>query len=378
VTAEGAQCIPVQLELLSDVNIELKAALIVQNSLGWEIARADASFATADQRTSDVLPSSTTLTAYPLLRLPYGASPGEYRVFLRVYDEALSQSGYIPPAGMTLSGRDALLGMWDAPSGAEWEQVNRDFTLPTHVNAALADDLALTAHDGTLGNEVPIANGTEIRLTLLWRGSGELPDLTLADTEGRWRVDMPSLMTVRDPITREWRSVRVPAAAPSGVAELSLPDGTVIGRYRVESLPMMVESSAYENAVGAVFPGVGELVGYSLSEPITLDSPPELMLVWQAGEMPSEVSYTVFAQLLNADGRVIAQSDSLPASGARPTTGWREGEYIEDGHTLTYNELAEPGEMTLIVGLYDSTNNQRLRLGDGTDYVVLTNEIEIR
>jgi hypothetical protein len=249
--------------------------------------------------------------------------------------------------------------------------------LPNLVNLAVSDDLTLIAHDGSLDNELSVANGTQIRLTLLWRGLGALPDLTLADTEGRWQTDVPSQITLRDTMTREWRSVRIPADAPTGTVELTLPEGTVIGRYRIESLPMTTEPPEYEQGVGAAFPGVGELVGYSLSEPVTLESPPELTLVWRGGEIPSDVSYTVFAQILNADGRVIAQSDSLPASGARPTTGWREGEYIEDGHTLTYNELAAPGEATLIVGLYATSNNQRVRLADGSDYVVL-DELAIR
>jgi hypothetical protein len=377
-TADRAQCVPIHLELLQDVDVELKAALVVQNDLGWEIARADAVFATANQRTSDMLPRGTILTAYPLLRLPYGAPPGEYRVFLRIYDEVRSPSGYVPPANMTISGRDALLGLWDAPSGATWESVDRDFGLPTSVNAEVQDDLTLVAHDAALNGETPVANGSDIRLTLLWSGSGTLPDLVLSDAEERWQVEVPSQVSAHDMVTREWRSVRIPADAPSGNADLILPDGTVIGRYGIESLPMLLEPPDYANTFEVAFPRVGELVGYSLGEPITLDSPPELTLVWRAGEAPSEVSYTVFAQLLNAEGRVIAQSDSLPASGARPTTGWREGEYIVDRHTLSYNDLATAGDVTLIIGLYDAANNQRVRLVDGTDHVVLADQEHVR
>jgi hypothetical protein len=152
----------------------------------------------------------------------------------------------------------------------------------------------------------------------------------------------------------------------------------VIGRYRIESLPMELEPPDFDQAAGIEFPGVGELVGYSLSEPITLDTPPTLTLVWRAGASSSEVSYTVFTQLLNAEGRVIAQSDSIPASGARPTTGWRAGEYIEDLHTLTYNDLVAQGETRLIVGLYDAATNQRLHLSNGADYLTLEDRIELR
>jgi hypothetical protein len=377
-TIDRAQCIPVQIELLRDVNVELKAALIVHNPLGWEIARADGVFATADQRTSAALPPGVMLTAYPLLRLPYGAPPGAYRVFLRLYDEIQLPSGYIPPVGVTNSGRDGLLGAWEAPPGAEWEPVNRETMLTTPVETIVRQNLTLIAHDGTLNAESSVANGSEIRVTLLWRGTGVLPDLTLLDTDGRWSVDVPPLITVHDSITLDWRSVRVPADAPSGLAELRLLNGTVIGHYTIESLPMTLEAPAFNHSVAVEFPGVGELVGYSLSDPITLDVPPTLTLIWRAGESPSDVSYTVFAQLLNTEGRVIAQSDSIPKTGTRPTTGWRTGEYIEDAHMLIYNDLAAPGEAALIVGLYDTTNNQRLRLAENTDYVVLSDEVEVR
>lgn len=377
-TGDRAQCIPIQIELVRDVDVELKAALIVQNQLGWEIVRADAVFATADQRTSATLPFGATLTAYPLLRLPYGAPPGDYRIFLRVYDEMQLPSGYIPPAGVRVSGRDALLGVWETPPGAAWIADNSTTDLPTHVSIPITNVLHLMAHNGSLDNSPIVVNGSEIRLTLLWGGIGTLPILTLADSEGRWSVDIPARVTTENIVTLDWRSARVPADTPSGMAELRLPDGVVIARYQIESLPMVFERPDFEHSVGIEFPGVGELVGYSLNEPITLDVPPALTFVWRAGESPSEVSYTVFAQLLNADGRVIAQSDSVPASGNRPTTGWRASEYVEDRHMLTYNDLAVPGVVTLIVGLYDSTNNQRLHLTDGTDHVVLADGLEIR
>lgn len=373
-TPDRAQCIPIEATLPRELDVELKAALIVQNELGWEIARADAVFATASQRTSETVPTGTRLAAYPLLRLPFGAPPGQYRVFLRVYDEREQPSGYAPPNGVTISGRDVLLGVWEAPAGAHWEQVNRDAALPVDAQIQVGA-LTLLGHDA-VGN-VPLANGSEIRLTLLWRGGGELPTLALADSEGRWRVDIPTTIQAHDMLTRDWRSARLPADVPEGRAELRLPDGTVLAEYAVTPLPLALEPPAFAVEVGAEFPGVGELVGYSLSQPIRLDMPPTVTLVWRTGDEPAAISYTVFAQLVNADGRVIAQSDAVPAAGARPTTGWRAGEYIEDRHMLQFNDLAAPGSATLIVGMYDAANGQRLMLDGERDYVVLAEGLEV-
>lgn len=102
-----------------------------------------------------------------------------------------------------------------------------------------------------------------------------------------------------------------------------------------------------------------------------------MALVWQAVET-TPLSYTVFVQLVDESGRVIAQSDSVPADETRPTTGWRPGEYIEDSHLLKFNENAAPGSATLIAGLYDPATGQRVRLADGTDAVMLMRGVVVR
>lgn len=381
VPGSQAQCIPLELTLLRDVDVNFKAALIVQNGLGWEIARADAAFATANQRESAALAPGETLTAYPLLRLPYGAGSGAYRVYLRLYDEVVNPSGYQPPAGVPVSGRDVLLGTWDAAE-AGWTPDDSRIDLPHRASIAAGDALTLVTYDsatGTTDAPASVVNGSEIRLTLLWYGQGELAPLTLADTDGRWSLEIPpSRDETQDAVTLDWRAVRIPASAGAGTAELRLPDGTVLARYTVDVLPLVLEPPAVDHAVGEAFPGVGTLVGYRLSEPLSLDVPPMLTLVWQGDSAPSEVSYTVFAQLLNAEGRVIAQSDSIPATNTRPTTGWRSGEYIEDAHTLTYNALAASGDVTLIVGMYNAADGQRVRLADGRDFVTLAEGVPLQ
>jgi hypothetical protein len=123
---------------------------------------------------------------------------------------------------------------------------------------------------------------------------------------------------------------------------------------------------------------VGALAGFTLEGgSLSLAAPPQVTLIWRAAEEPVETSLTVFVQLLDAQGRVIAQSDALPAAGARPTTGWRRGEVIVDPHTLTWNGLAAPGDARLIAGLYDPASGQRARLADGSDYAVLADDLVV-
>jgi len=71
-------------------------------------------------------------------------------------------------------------------------------------------------------------------------------------------------------------------------------------------------------------------------------------------------SYTVFAHLLDSENQVRGQKDSLPAGGARPTTGWVPGEFIIDEYGLVVEADAPPGEYLLEVGMYDASTGERL------------------
>jgi len=374
-TGDKALCLPLQIRLSQPTSADLKAALIVHNSLGWEIARDDAPFADAAQRTTSALESGTVLTAYPLLRLPPGTPPGQYPVFLRIYDEQIQPSGYDFFTPGNRPTRDLPLGVWTIETGANWSEVNRTSDLPVKRDLPIGDDLTLIADNVQRG---ALRNGDEIRLVLLWRGDGLLPDLTLVDRDGAWSLTIPAPAAPnRDDLFFDWRAVRIPLDAKTGVAELRLPDGTVLGEYAVESVPALYNAPEFAAPVGAKFPGVGTLVGYTL-ETDSLDRtiPIDVTLIWRGDQTP-DLSYTVFVQLLNPDGQVIAQADSIPAANTRPTSGWRPGEYIVDVQQLTFHPDAQPGPARLIVGLYDPATGARVPLASGDDFVLLREEITV-
>jgi hypothetical protein len=372
---DQAVCLPIQLTLQSPIPSDLKAAVIVTNDLGDEIARADAPFATANQRTSSSADAGEMLTAYPLIRLPVGTPPGEYAVWLRVYDENDEPSGY-PLTSLTsiIVGRDVLLGTWTALPGADWSQVNRAIELPAQVQMPL-NGLSLMAHNAGEQPQ-PLRNGDSLRFTLLWHGDSQtpLPVLTLDDSDGAWQVDIPPTVTEHDALMRDWREVLIPANASSGTAVLRLPDGTELARYTIQSVEAEYGLPSLDQMVQVIFSGVGELVGVNYPQlPLTLDESPRIELIWRGGETPSPMSYTVFVQLLNPQGQVIAQSDSIPSQGERPMTGWRQDEIIRDIHNLTYNESAIAGPVSLIIGMYDPVTGLRVTLADSSDYVTVNN-----
>jgi len=70
--------------------------------------------------------------------------------------------------------------------------------------------------------------------------------------------------------------------------------------------------------------------------------------------------WAVFVHLLALNGQLVAQTDSAPAGGSRPTTGWAEGEQIVDRHGLALPDPLSPGTFELQVGLYKPATGERL------------------
>ncbi len=95
----------------------------------------------------------------------------------------------------------------------------------------------------------------------------------------------------------------------------------------------------------------------------------EVSLYWQT-LASLEKDYAVLVQLLNEQGKLVAQDDSHPVSGERPTSGWEAGEVVVDPHTLRLPDGLALGDYTLIAGLYDS-EGRRLPDSAGQDHIVL-------
>jgi hypothetical protein len=121
--------------------------------------------------------------------------------------------------------------------------------------------------------------------------------------------------------------------------------------------------------VGADFGGQITLLRQSaLPQSIEAGEILPVTLVWKAGVGISQ-SYKVFLHLVDAKGNVVAQQDSEPVGGWRPTTDWRAGESIEDHHGVVTTPSMIAGEYELMAGLYDS-EGQRLPVMDQEGHVV--------
>jgi mannosyltransferase len=94
------------------------------------------------------------------------------------------------------------------------------------------------------------------------------------------------------------------------------------------------------------------LEGYALPE-VTF-APGDIIpltLFWQAEATPAE-RYKVFVHLLDADGTLIAQTDTEPVGGFVLTTLWSPGESLIDRYGVLVPPDSTPGEYRLLVGMY--------------------------
>jgi len=77
-----------------------------------------------------------------------------------------------------------------------------------------------------------------------------------------------------------------------------------------------------------------------------------------------EKSYTVFVHLLDKNGMIGGQWDSVPSGGLLPTNSWLEGEVITDEYEVPIRAGAPPGQYVIEIGMYDRYTGERLQVLD--------------
>ncbi|MGC9393817.1 MAG: glycosyltransferase family 39 protein [Anaerolineae bacterium] len=117
--------------------------------------------------------------------------------------------------------------------------------------------------------------------------------------------------------------------------------------YGTAALP-----DAPTTSLDARFGDVITFEGYALPE--TTFAPGDIVpltLFWQAEATPAE-RYKVFVHLLNADGALVAQTDTEPGGGFALTSLWLPGESLTDRYGVLVPPDSVPGEYRLLVGMY--------------------------
>jgi mannosyltransferase len=245
------------------------------------------------------------------------------------------------------------------------------------------------------------STGESVPLTLFWRAdqkpnadyqfqiqfgdkfSKPLPLANTAYPTSQWNAGE---------IVRGQYNVQIPtdADAWTGDLRLEIGDGTnkqgvsLQQQFVVEKVNRSFDAPNPQNKQDANFNNAIALVGYDLSaQEIQAGEPLTVTLYWKAtGTM--EKPYTVFVQLLGDAPPPVAQKDSQPLNGGRPTQTWVQGEFLTDPYTLEIKPDVPKGKYKILVGWYDASDPAFARLHvfaegkDAGDFVTLSQEVEVK
>ncbi len=132
--------------------------------------------------------------------------------------------------------------------------------------------------------------------------------------------------------------------------------GTMQVRDRTHSAALPASASPIQAAFGQH----AELAGQApLPAHLAPGQPLPVTLYWRA-RAETDRSYAVFLHLVDEQGRLVAQRDSIPVEGSLPMNLWLPGEIISDTHALALPATLLPGRYTLRLGLYDPASGERL------------------
>ena len=392
---------------LPDAAQPLKATVVLEDSDGAVVGRDDRPILNDRHLAPPEWDKANRPLGVDLVKPDPATPPGTYTLKLAVYDPAtLAQ---LPASGPGTAGSFVTLGQ--VQLGPATRPVAPE-QLPIEAQIESAwEDVRLLGR-GALPAEV--SPGDRLAFDLYWQappqtGSASLPDLKTRLTLAPVGIEVPAGVAlsqettpVRGYATTEWKPGEVLRGRQNWQLDPGLPAGSyrltmqmvgpqgetsppvelggikVAGRPHVFAPPaqMTVASGGRigdfarllgfntDPAPSGAADGLGTIIVLPAS---TLASTLALTSFWQA-EDASTTPYTVFAQLLDSSGALVAQRDQTPGDGAFPTTSWVEGEVLTDTYRITLPAGLAPGQYTLIVGMYDPKTGARLpaTTADGT------------
>lgn len=151
-----------------------------------------------------------------------------------------------------------------------------------------------------------------------------------------------------------WRTWPVDLAAPLalGLLAAATPFWILVPAYRpppslatlpADLIPIQVETIAGVSVAGIPVDEVTVRPGQTLT----------LTVAWRADHVPAR-DWSVFVHLVDGDGLIVAQADSMPGGGLAPTSTWRPGELRVDRYGLRVPPTAyTPNQAHWRIGLYD-------------------------
>ncbi|MEE8389169.1 MAG: glycosyltransferase family 39 protein [Anaerolineae bacterium] len=393
-TTDNAVAVALRWRLVEPASAPYKVVVMLINAKGNRLSSTDVPLLDEVNRQTHRWTVGAETTNFYVVPVPVGTPPLPHRLVVGVYDANTLARLPLSDASDQPAGQDLVLGEvtlvpgqhFDNDPYGTWASVDWE----TPQKALVAEGLLLERFAVLPRAALP---GGQVTVLLRWRAEGVsrlpvAPLLRLSQNEQVWaEVSSPLLAETYPPdrwaageIVVERRELIYPPRR--GVADLTLAAGdrfVSLGQVGLDESALMWELPSSAHSAGVQVGDFAELLGYELeAAELTAGQPFRLTLYWRAlNDGPLETPYTVFTQLLAADGHLIAQHDSPPVENERPTTTWVGGEVIVDSHTLAFSDLAYTGPATLIVGLYDSATVTRVGTAQGQDHVALPEAIVV-
>jgi hypothetical protein len=311
------------------------------------------------------------------LPLPTGVPPGKYQLRLRV---VRPDSGAVVNFDRSDDNGYLSLGTIDLARPTQpWERAAVTEGVPLDVS--MGDALQVWAI-------VPPADvirpGLTFAFDLIWHITRDLNqdyrfNLEVLTPDGRVLQTIEQAGVGDNFPTAQWRAgdavrqgliIFMPSNAVGGNYPLRLQvfdatgqpltDPVQIGALQVEEYPMQIKVPPLQIERRAQFVEPIELLGANLSpQPYQAGGRLNIDLIWRATGRPS-ADYTVFVQLLDANGNPAGQGDGDPVHGLRLTSSWRPGEVIVDQHTVPLKTDLPLGDYALYIGLYQRDTGERV------------------
>jgi len=380
----------------AEITRDCKATLSLVDQTERRLASSDRLMQDSEGAGTSLWPVGREATTYHTLNLSPGIAPLTYALRVGVYyEDALAGLDVLDEAGAPAGKNYQLAEIHLARARGRTHKMLdrarlglRPLSDPTVVAPGLELRAVALAHErvGT-GERLPVLLEWHSTLTplpdyspalCLTQGGGTLTALEAMPVYGRY----PTSQWRPDEAVLDWRDLPIPLDSQPGPAELQIvvrgQAPITLGQIEIESTSHQFIAPQPQVDTNMVIGDFAELVGYDLPRSeLVAGEDIVLTLYWHATAQ-SPLSYAVFTHLLNEEGRLIAQHDGLPAGGQRPTTGWIEGEFVVDRHTLKWLDPHYQGQAVIEVGFYDPVSGQRTLTARGDSRLLLASGIMAR
>lgn len=347
------------------VAVDYSTVLTLRHPEGMQLAQ-DVAWQPAGLSTSNWV-TDAYLQEPRRLRIPAGTPPGRYMLDIQLYDPQNGQAlDVINADGNPVDERIRLEVMVERPDAPPTVD-----TLAPEVRADVPlDGVTLSGVDSlpeaaSVGDFLTLASVWQIErvpealpaLTLVWiTAEGDEisgPSFTAHDgTTGLWQSGDVWRLLTRVTVPGDLEPGDYTVELRAGTAAVRLGEMIVTAPERVYALPDGVDD------VGARWSNGIELAGLTRTDS-------GVTLYWRT-DAPLTDDLRVFVHAVDADGRILAQVDRVPADWTRPVAGWAVGEIVTDAYTL-----AVPDGASLVTGWYHAQSRSRVLLTDSADTLTL-------